>query len=37
MEGFVLLILVVAVFAAFALAALGFGTDSRDARWGIVA
>ena len=37
MEGFVLLIVVVAVFAAFALAALGFGTDSRDTRWGIVA
>ena len=36
MEGFVLLILVAAIFAAFALAALGFGTDSRDARWGIV-
>jgi hypothetical protein len=33
MEGFVLLVLVV----VFALAALGFGTDSRDTRWGIVA
>jgi hypothetical protein len=36
MEGFVLLILVVAAFAVFAFAALGFGADSRDARWGIV-
>jgi hypothetical protein len=37
MEGFVLLVLLVAAFAAFAFAALSFGTDSRDARWGIVA
>jgi hypothetical protein len=35
-EGIVVLAIVIAAIAVFGLAALGFGTDSRDSRWGIV-
>jgi hypothetical protein len=36
-EGFIVFAILVGVIAAFGLAALGRGVDSRDTRWGIVA
>ena len=36
MEGFIVLVVLVAALAVFGLAALGFGTDSRDTRWAIL-
>jgi hypothetical protein len=35
-EAVVVVILVVAAFAVYVLAALGLGADSRDTRWGIL-
>jgi hypothetical protein len=36
MEGIIVLAVVIAAGVAFGLAALRFGTDSRDTRWAIL-
>ena len=36
MEGIVVLAIVIVAFVLFDRAALAFGTDSRDSRWGIL-
>jgi hypothetical protein len=34
-EGFIVFVILVGLLAAFGLAALGFGADTRDTRWAI--
>ena len=36
MEGFIVFAILIGLIAAFGLAALGFGADSRDTRWAIL-
>jgi hypothetical protein len=36
MEGFVMVVVLIAALAVFGLVAVRFGTDSRDTRWAIL-